>query len=259
MTWDLRLGDCLDPVTGLAALADASVDAVISDPPYAVSSEGEWHVGQPGKGKRRLDFFDGDCDWQGMIGIVLRAAEHCIRVSKSPGSAYWWCGHREFGPLVSLYESRGWNTRFLVWSKLAPPPPPPGSGWPSGAELCVYAWQQGRRWNHDGSNPPPNNVIRADNFRHGMPGKTGHPTQKPLETIEPLIRASTAPGDLILDPFTGSGTTGVAAIRLGRRFIGWERDPKYHAAAAKRLSVTREQLGLFHAAKPAKAKQETLL
>lgn len=71
-----------------------------------------------------------------------------------------------------------------------------------------------------------------------------HTTQKPEALMEALIRDFTDPGDLILDPFAGSGTTGVAAIRLGRRFIGWEKSPVYHAIAVKRLTAAREQLEL---------------
>jgi DNA modification methylase len=60
--------------------------------------------------------------------------------------------------------------------------------------------------------------------------------------MESLIRDFTDPGDTILDPFMGSGTTGVAAIRLGRSFIGWERDHRYFAIAQKRIAAAREQL-----------------
>ena len=83
-------------------------------------------------------------------------------------------------------------------------------------------------------------------------------TEKPLSLMEKLIRDFTDPGDLILDPFAGSGTTGVAAIRLGRRFIGWERDPKYHAIAVKRLEDAKEQFEIFPA-KTQAMKQEKLI
>jgi site-specific DNA-methyltransferase (adenine-specific) len=63
--------------------------------------------------------------------------------------------------------------------------------------------------------------------------------------MEALIRDFTDPGDLVCDPFAGSGTTGVAAIRLGRRFIGWERHPKFHADATARLERTHMQYELF--------------
>jgi len=59
--------------------------------------------------------------------------------------------------------------------------------------------------------------------------------------MEALVRDFTDPGDLVLDPFAGSGTTGVACKRLGRRFLGWEKDPKYHAIAVKRIDAAREQ------------------
>jgi len=70
---------------------------------------------------------------------------------------------------------------------------------------------------------------------------------KPPALMESLVRDFTDPGELICDPFAGSGTTGVACLRLGRRFIGWERDPKYHAVAVKRLRAAREQLRFFEA------------
>jgi DNA modification methylase len=243
-TYELRLGDCLDPVTGLASLADKSVDLVVTDPPYAVSNIGLWYIGRPGKGKRRFDFFEGDADHASMVSFVVRAATESIRVMAPHASAYWWCGHREFGPLVEMFEGNGFKTRFMVWTKPSPSPPPPGSGWPSAAELCVYAFRDGRTWTHAGTNPPPSNVIREDNLRHGAAGKTEHPTQKPLATIEPLLRASSLPGQIILDMFAGSGTTGVVCRKLGRRFIGWEKDPKYFEIARKRIEATREQLEL---------------
>jgi site-specific DNA-methyltransferase (adenine-specific) len=109
----------------------------------------------------------------------------------------------------------------------------------------VYAFPQGRTWTHDGTHPPPSNAFHCDGHRHGNPEKVEHPTQKPLAVIEPLIRASSRVGDVVLDPFAGSGTTLVAAKRLGRRAIGWERNPKYHAIAVKRIAAAREQMGLW--------------
>lgn len=71
-----------------------------------------------------------------------------------------------------------------------------------------------------------------------------HPTQKPISLMQALVRDFTDPDDLILDPFAGSGTTGVACRRLGRRFIGWERDPKYAEIARSRIDAAREQLAM---------------
>ena len=75
--------------------------------------------------------------------------------------------------------------------------------------------------------------------------------------MEALVRDFTEPGETILDPFAGSGTTGIACIRLGRNFVGWERDPRYHAIALRRLAGTREQLTI-PLARPPKPNQATM-
>ena len=73
----------------------------------------------------------------------------------------------------------------------------------------------------------------------GRDGKKLHPTQKPEALLARVILSSSRPGDLVLDPFSGTGTTGAAAKRLGRQFIGIERDPAYAAAAEARISAGR--------------------
>ena len=80
--------------------------------------------------------------------------------------------------------------------------------------------------------------------------RTGHQTQKTLALMERLVRLFSEPGELVLDPFAGSGTTGVAAIRLGRQFHGWEMNSLYVAIASKRVTAAREQLelGVYSAA-----------
>jgi site-specific DNA-methyltransferase (adenine-specific) len=79
-------------------------------------------------------------------------------------------------------------------------------------------------------------VLSADNFRHGQPGKLGHPTQKPISIIAPLIRCSASEGEVVLDPFMGSGTTLRAAKDLGRKAIGIEIEERYCEIAAKRMA-----------------------
>lgn len=237
----LYLGDCRDVLPTLGP-----VDAVVTDPPYSVSVAGSVHVSRPGKGTRRLDFFEGDDDWAAMTALVAEAAEKAMSRLSARGSMYWWCGHRQFNALTALFESSGFSTRFLVWSKTCPSPAPPGSGWPSGAELCLYAYRPGRTFN--GS--PRSSVLVSDSYRFGQPGKVDHPTQKPFPVIDPLIEASSNPGDTILDCFMGSGTTGVSCARRDRKFVGIEKEPRYFDIACRRIEEAYRQPRLFTEPEP---------
>lgn len=229
----LYLGHCLEV---LPNLEDVCADLLVTDPPFSISVAGIGRWEQRYGRTDDLDIFDGDTDWSAMTATVVEAIGKAVPKLKPHGSLYAYVGHRQFGPLVKYLEETGWSTRFLVWSKLFPPPPAPGSGWPSAAELCVYAYRPGRIWTPKSvKDAPQTNVIVADTYRYGKPGKTGHPTQKPFETINPLLEVSSRPGDTVLDLFAGSGTTLVAAKLMGRKSIGIEINEGYAEMAADRL------------------------
>lgn len=220
-------GDCLDVIPSIG-----TVEMVMADPPYSISLTGSAAAAtrQAGRGTTSKAFFPGDDDWDAMTGAVV---ERIALVEAQ--TAYIWCGHRQFGPLVAMFEERGYKTRPIVWQKACPVPAPPGVGWDSAVELCVYAFQTGRKWTPPTGTKVPN-FITADSYRHGQPGKVDHPTQKPLPTAVIPIERSTHPGDTILDPFMGSGTTLRAAKDLGRKAIGIEIEERYCEIAAKRLA-----------------------
>lgn len=234
MSWTLHLGDCLDPVTGLASLGDKSVDAVVTDPPYGIGIAA--HGGaRGGKAAKRYgaaaapkkDY--GEYQWDG-DPCPPEALEHIRRVST------WQVIFG--GNYFALPPSKCW----LVWDKV--------NGDNDFAD-CELAWTN-----------LPIAVRRIRFMWNGMlraePGERVHPTQKPVGVMEWAI-SHLPEGATIVDPFAGSGTTGVAAIRMGRNFIGWERDPGYHAAAIKRLSAAREQLTLGPRSPSPGPKQGSLL
>jgi DNA modification methylase len=238
-TWTLHLGDCLDPVTGMASLADKSVDHVIADPPYSehVHRNARTNRFVPGKADSakavKIDFEHLSPD------VGMRCARQFGRISRRWTAIF--CEAEGIASWQSWIEDApGFEyIRTGFWVRIGSMPQISGDRPAAGAEPIVLAHPSGRkRWNGGG---------KAGVWTFGLAGKDGdrvHPTQKPEPLMDALIRDFTDPGDLILDPFAGSGTTGVAAIRLGRRFIGWERDPKYHAIAVKRLTAAREQLEL---------------
>jgi len=233
VTWDLRLGDCLDPMTGLASLPDKSVDVVITDPPYGA----ETHAGaRGGSGDTKLVTFDSVTAEQ-----LREIFAHFARVARR-----WVVATVEWRHVLPLEQSPPAGLRFVrhgVWVKPNGAPQftgdRPAMGWE--AVAILHADVDGRmRWNGGGKHAvwtfPKENAE--------------HPTQKPTALLEAFVCDFTDPGELILDPFAGSGTTGVACVRLGRRFLGWERDPKWYAGATRRLRGTKEQLRMFDYRKP---------
>lgn len=258
--WELRLGDCLDPVTGLASLGDGSVDHVLCDPPY----EAEAHTLQR-RTKETFGTQRGGGDTRGCavkavdfdpIGADARlaSAREMARVARR-----WilvFCQAEAVGAWRDALVGGGAVfKRACVWVKPDGQPQLTGDRPGMGYESIVAAHAPGRsRWNGGGSHGVFTFATKSDPDS----SRTGHPTQKPEALMERLVSLFTDPGDLICDPFAGSGTTGVAAIRLGRRFIGWERDERYHAAALRRLSGTTEQRELFGAPRAAKVEQGAL-
>ena len=231
----LFCGDCRDILPTLG-----NVDAVITDPPYAVSVAGSFLKGMQGKGSRRLDFFDGDSDWAKMNRLVAEVID--LAISCEPISFAAWCGHRQIGFITEALEAAGYSTRMLFWRKKCPPPAAPGSGFSSAVETAIYGYKPGRPW---GGGQYDFNVFETDNYRFGQPGKVEHPTQKPLELMKWQIDRITAPKFTVLDCFMGSGTTGVAAIGRGRKFIGIEKEPKYFDIACRRIEDAQRQGDMF--------------
>jgi site-specific DNA-methyltransferase (adenine-specific) len=131
-----------------------------------------------------------------------------------------------------------------IWRKPDGAPQFTGDRPGQGFESIAIAHPKGKkRWNGGGRHAVWTHVLEHG---HGNGERSEHPTQKPIALMLDLVRDFTDPGETILDPFAGSGTTGVAAIRLGRRFIGIERDERYFDLACERLRA--EESGTTHQA-----------
>jgi DNA modification methylase len=226
----LYLGDCMEI---LPHLASGSVDLVLTDPPYNVSEAGAdiVHAGTQAVAWVR-DFGEWDrSDWH--PGALLAQASRLLR----PGGALLsFCSDR----LLSAYRTAQLAPRgTIVWEKTNPPPTP-RPGYVSATEWIVWLQQPGgpATWNAGGAVP---NIVRYPIA--GGSDRTAHPTQKPLALVSELMQRHSQPGDLVLDPFVGSGTTLRAAKNLGRRAIGIEANPEYCAWGAARLAQAALALG----------------
>jgi site-specific DNA-methyltransferase (adenine-specific) len=234
----LHLGDCLP---FLRSLPDKSVDHVITDPPYEAEAHGASRRLLGGVIDRTpLDFGAITADVRVEFSIQAERVARGWVLAFCQVEAVWaW--------KVALESSgAGWR-RAMVWVKPDGSPQLTGDRPGQSYECMALAWAGVGRSVWNGGGKRGIYTFNVNDFGR-LPGGRPHPTMKPLRLMEALVRDFTNEGETILDPFAGSGTTGVAAIRLGRKFIGCERDPKYHAVAVKRLSQAREQLGLWNGA-----------
>lgn len=229
--WELRLGDCLDPDTGLASLG--AVDHVITDPPYSART----HSGHDDGARTGTD-----------------GARR-----KELGYSAWTPAHVTSCVEASVAAGAGWIVAMSD-HVLAP-------HWHSAMESCgrytfapIPWYAPGSRVRLAGDGPStwvvwitvsrPSSLHRWGTLPGGyhVTGDREHMGGKPLALMEALVRDYSRQGELVCDPCVGSGTTGVACIRLGRCFVGWEKDPGYFETAVKRLRAARPQGDLFERA-----------
>lgn len=195
----------------LGSAGDA--DMVLTDPPYN-------EVNRPDSGLRSLDRGSADSlqvDVDELASLLAGATR---------GSAYVFCGSEQVSALRAGFMDAGMSTRTGVWQKTNASPMNGEHLWLSALELCVFGRKAKATFNVH---------CEAPVWVGPTEPRDDHPTAKPLWLMKKLIMASSNPGDLVLDPFVGSGTTLRAAKDLGRQAIGIELDERYCEIAAKRM------------------------
>ena len=240
----LYLGEAIQT---LSLIPDESVDCVWTDPPYLLSNGGITCVAG-----RMVSVNKGD--WDKSRGIEadyqfnLAWTAECYRVLKPTGTI-WVSGTLHIYPSIGMALLRN-GFRLLndiVWEKPNPPPNLGRRTFTHSTEIVLWASKapKGSRhkytFNYDDMRRENGGKQMKTVWRFTAPGRSEkqfgkHPTQKPVALIDRCLRASTNPGDVVLDPFAGSASTGVAAVGIGRRFIGVEVQPEYLEIGARRLA-----------------------
>ena len=244
------VGDCL---AALKKLPDASVDLVFADPPYNLQLASD--LMRPNN--TRVDGVDDDWDKFASFADYDKFSRswlaECRRVLK-PDGAIWVIGsyHNIFRLGVTLQDLGFWIQNDVIWRKVNPMPNFRGKRFTNAHETLIWAGRDAKArptFNYEAMKALNDDIqMRSDwlfpicsgpeRLKDGE-GRKAHPTQKPEALLHRLLLASTNPGDLVLDPFFGTGTTGAVARRLGRRWLGIERDPAYAEAATERIARVR--------------------
>ncbi len=246
---EIIVGDC---VAALERLPAASVDVVFADPPYNLQLEGA--LTRPDQS--RVDAVDDEWDkfesFSAYDAFTRAWLLACRRVLK-PNGTLWVIGsyHNIFRVGTTLQDLGYWMLNDIVWRKANPMPNFRGKRFTNAHETLIWASRsqdaKSYTFNYEAMKAFNDDLqMRSDWL---LPICTGgerlkdeggaklHPTQKPEALLYRVLLASTNPGDVVLDPFSGTGTTAAVARRLGRHFVGVERDPAYAEAARRRIDA----------------------
>jgi len=243
-------GDCLAALAGLPA---ASVDLVFADPPYNLQLGGDLHRPDNSRVDGVEEAWDKFADFAEYDRFARDWLAACRRVLK-PTGALWVIGtyHNVFRLGAAVQDLGFWILNDVIWRKSNPMPNFRGRRFTNAHETllwCAYAKEARYTFNYEAMKALNEDLqMRSDwliplcggpERLRDPDGKKAHPTQKPEALLHRVLLASTRPGEVVLDPFFGTGTTGAVAKRLGRRFIGIERDPAYVRIARRRIAAVK--------------------
>jgi modification methylase len=246
----ILVGDCIEQMNALPA---GSVDLVFADPPYNLQLED----GLTRPDQSRVDAVDDDWDkfesfahYDRFTRTWLAAARRVLK----PDGALWVIGsyHNIFRVGAALQDLEFWLLNDVIWRKANPMPNFRGTRFTNAHETLIWA-ARGKSsrvtFNYESMKQANDETQMRSDWLFPLctggerlvdaAGDKVHPTQKPEGLLHRILNATTKPGDVVLDPFFGTGTTGAVAKKLGRRFIGIERDETYIAAALKRIAAAK--------------------
>ncbi|MDF1872288.1 site-specific DNA-methyltransferase [Vannielia sp.] len=244
-------GDCIEVMN---SLPEASVDLIFADPPYNLQLKGNLHRpdnSQVDACDDHWDQFDSFKAYDQFTEEWLKAARRILK----PNAAIWVIGsyHNIFRVGTKIQDAGFWILNDVVWRKSNPMPNFRGMRLTNAHETMIWASKsEGGKYtfNYEAMKalnddvqmrsdwvlPICNGGERLKNSR----GEKAHPTQKPEALLHRVLLATTNPGDVVLDPFFGTGTTGAVAKMLGRDFIGIEREEEYREVAQERIDRVRK-------------------
>lgn len=215
----------------LKQMPDKSVDFILTDPPYNLAKHSTGNIPLKGRTPMNNDLAAWDLiDFEPQDWI-----DDFLRILKPNGNLFIFTSYNKLGQWYELLDKKFDTTNFMVWHKTNPAPKIFKAGFLNSCELIYTCWNKGHTWNFISQAEMHNFIETPICMRPERLQNPKHPTQKPVAVLKKLITIATNENDIVLDPFMGVGSTGIAALELGRRFIGFEIDPIYFTAAKKRI------------------------
>jgi site-specific DNA-methyltransferase (adenine-specific)/modification methylase len=210
----------------------------LTDPPYNLSPYSTGNIRLPWRKEINNDL----AQWDQEMFEPADWVPEFMRILKPTGNIFAFTSYNLLGKWHEAFDPKFDTFQYMVWHKTNPIPKVRRAGFLNSCELIVCMWNKGHTWNFTNQKEMHNFIEAPICMGRERVKNPVHPTQKPVRILERIIRIASNPNDVVFDPFMGVGSTGVAALRLGREFIGIEIDENYFQAAENRLKVFQPAL-----------------
>ncbi len=228
MAYDLRFGDCFKL---LDDIPDKSIDLILTDPPYNIAKYSTGNIDLPGRSALNNDL----ADWDKKEIEPQELLANFKRIIKPKGNIFIFTTYNQIGKWHEVFDPEFDTFQFMVWHKTNPAPKIYKNGFLNSCELIVCMWNKGHQWNFSNQKEMHNFIQTSICMQPERLKNPKHPAQKPVKLLEHIIKIASNENDVVLDPFMGVGSTGIASFNLKRNFIGIELDKEYFDATNKRF------------------------
>ena len=222
---------CGDSRKLLRTLPDRSVDLILTDPPYNLGKFSTGNIKLPWRREINNDV----ADWDRLDFCPEEWTDEFRRLLAKRGNIFVFTSYNLLGRWHACLDPYFDTTQIFVWHKTNPPPKVYKAGFLNSCELVFCCWNKGHVWNFSSQAAMHNFIESPICMGRERLKEPWHPTHKPVKVLSRLIEIASNSKDVVLDPFMGVGSTGVAAKSLGRRFIGFEISEEYFNATCDRL------------------------
>ena len=224
-----------DCFSALKQIPDNSIDLILTDPPYNLAQYSTGNMKFDWRADRNNDL----AEWDLVELQPKDLIEEFKRILSPKGNIFIFCSYNIIGEYHKVFDPVFDTFQFMVWHKTNPVPNFRKSSFLNSCELIIGCWNKGHTWNFTTQREMHNfiesSICMGKERVKDENGKALHPTQKPLAVLEKIIKIASNENDIVLDCFSGVGSTGEAALKNNRRFIGIEIDNKYMEATEQRL------------------------
>lgn len=215
----------------MKTMPDNSVDLIFTDPPYNIAKYSTGNIYLPGREELNNDI----AKWDEIEFCPQELVYDFKRILKPHGNIFAFTSYNLIGKWHEAFDKEFDTFQFFIWHKTNPTPKIFKNGFLNSCEMLVCMWNKGHNWNFSNQKEMHNFFESPICMRPERLQNPKHPAQKPIKLLKHIIQIASNEGDIVFDPFMGTGSTGVAALQLGRKFGVCEIDPVYFEAAKQRI------------------------